>query len=282
MKQILPGIIAILMILTSCSSEVEVTIPEQSTALVIHSYFTVDSLWQVEVSRTNSTASKPEKNLVENAIVILWQNIIPLDTLIEKASGNYQSEIKPNTSTIYTLSAEAAGFPLVTATSLTPDEAVGVEIVSLKPAEDLPAFLDNYEELLLAIDAKPGEKKYFNLTLWVIQENESRVRVDSAFLTDETVVGSRDDGRGITFSASQLSEEGQLEVFLPAEYLKGKQLVVFLKTISPEYYQYETSLLQHLNTTGTPFSQPVPVFSNVDNGYGIFAGYLVATDSLGI
>ena len=47
---------------------------------------------------------------------------------------------------------------------------------------------------------------------------------------------------------------------------------IYLHNISKSYYYYRTSLELYQNTSGNPFAQPVQVYSNIENGFGIFAG----------
>ena len=46
----------------------------------------------------------------------------------------------------------------------------------------------------------------------------------------------------------------------------------YLYNISQDYYYYRRSLELYNQTSGNPFAQPVQVFSNIQNGFGIFAG----------
>ncbi len=41
---------------------------------------------------------------------------------------------------------------------------------------------------------------------------------------------------------------------------------------SEAYYNYMKSITKYGMSLGNPFSQPVQVYSNINNGFGIFAG----------
>ena len=47
---------------------------------------------------------------------------------------------------------------------------------------------------------------------------------------------------------------------------------VYLHNISKSYYYYRTSLELYQSASGNPFAQPVQVYSNIENGFGVFAG----------
>jgi hypothetical protein len=47
---------------------------------------------------------------------------------------------------------------------------------------------------------------------------------------------------------------------------------VYLHNISKSYYYYRNSLELYQSASGNPFAQPVQVYSNIENGFGVFAG----------
>ena len=53
---------------------------------------------------------------------------------------------------------------------------------------------------------------------------------------------------------------------------KTLSLTLYLHNISKSYYYYRTSLELYVDASRNPFAQPVQVFSNINNGFGIFAG----------
>ena len=54
-------------------------------------------------------------------------------------------------------------------------------------------------------------------------------------------------------------------------------LVMNLYSCSEEYYLYNKSYQTAIETTGDPFAQPVQVFSNINNGHGIFGGFQLSS-----
>ncbi len=60
------------------------------------------------------------------------------------------------------------------------------------------------------------------------------------------------------------------------EYLK---IITNVNTLSRELYLYSRSRLQQSNTSGNPFAEPVPVYTNVKGGLGIFGSEAFSTIS---
>ena len=48
-------------------------------------------------------------------------------------------------------------------------------------------------------------------------------------------------------------------------------LTIQLLTTDYHYYQYHISINNY--ESGNPFAEPTRIYSNVENGYGVFAGY---------
>ena len=61
-------------------------------------------------------------------------------------------------------------------------------------------------------------------------------------------------------------------------------LVVYFLSITEEYYLYRKSLYKHLFSQQTDIwngaIEPVNMYSNVNGGYGVFAGYSLITDTI--
>lgn len=52
-----------------------------------------------------------------------------------------------------------------------------------------------------------------------------------------------------------------------------KSVFVELRSVTPEYYKYHTSLARQLIARQDKFSEPVTIFNNIEGGYGNFSGY---------
>ncbi|MDX2246198.1 MAG: DUF4249 family protein [Bacteroidia bacterium] len=73
-----------------------------------------------------------------------------------------------------------------------------------------------------------------------------------------------------------------LDFFLPSsrlDFIKNfhQQWVIRLGTTDSAFYKYYQTVEQQKNTFYNPFSEPTPVFTNIEGGLGIWAGF--ATDS---
>ena len=53
-----------------------------------------------------------------------------------------------------------------------------------------------------------------------------------------------------------------------------------LKHVSKEYFQYYTTMEKQVENEGNPFGEPVIIYSNIENGFGIFAGSTISTATI--
>jgi hypothetical protein len=73
--------------------------------------------------------------------------------------------------------------------------------------------------------------------------------------------------------------DGQLFLF-KAQMANPPDTRVYLFSVSEEYYNYYMQVGLQEKNKGDAFAQPVQVTSNIENGWGVFGGYTVASKSL--
>ena len=118
---------------------------------------------------------------------------------------------------------------------------------------------------------------------------------DTTFIEDTKLSVYSDDP--IAFADDWYMEEG---VIFNDEVINGKEYTIWFKgnsyyydnnesrsvyyiifkTVSKEFYRYYISLAKHMNAQGEIFMEPVQVYTNIENGFGIFAGYSADADSV--
>lgn len=97
---------------------------------------------------------------------------------------------------------------------------------------------------------------------------ENELVQDDEFIFDDHSF----DGRSHDFKLKVLGDN-----FYPEGRLQSLKISFRLKSLSEEQYLYTKSKQSQDKNEGNPFAEPVPVFSNVKNGFGIFAAYSMDT-----
>lgn len=102
----------ILISINSCQPKVDFPFEDSESKLVIWSLLYPDSVVTATLSKTSPPLSKNVDRRIRNAIVILFENKIAVDTLKEDSVGFYKSHkgFKPNEGKIYQLISIKEGF----------------------------------------------------------------------------------------------------------------------------------------------------------------------------
>lgn len=310
MKKTLP--IFLLVILSfSCQKELEIKLPDFDPKPVVNCLFSTDTNFVINLSHSISLNDSVKVD-IENAKCYLFSDEILIDSLSYISDGFYKSNIKPEQGKYYKLKVISTNFDEVSSISYIPvtpqilnieqqDFAVPPPVYSSDITENVPlnklsiTFLDdanveNYYELKILI------KRY-----WAdIQENQIQ-RCPRLFSYDE-VIRNEDildyEPNLFVFSDSLFNGQTKTIDFLYKQdgitmgcnsddcvYFYGQYRIYYkFRAISKEMYDYRKSLIKHVYnqpTTGFEvFGDPVPMYSNIKNGLGVFAGYTEVYDSI--
>jgi len=262
MKNIYITLIAISLLTVSCRSdffnkEIDLDIDERISKLAGTALIGIDDSGRVMVSNTSSPLKvNTESQIVENAVVTLSNSSAVFSLQYDFYLPNIPLDLVPNTA--YTLHIEAPDFPTLKATQVYPE---AVEI--------LEASITN-NNFKIKINDDPNKKNYYLLKVekssngsafyihyldpYSSFSNASSTCDSCVIFTDETFNGEQ----GFEINTSNFSFQ---------ENLTYKAV---LYNITEDYYRYDRTLLFN-DPEGNPFTQPVILHRNFENGYGIFA-----------
>lgn len=276
---------------TSCSKEVSVDLPEIEPKTVIGRLFTTDRAFSVYVSKTAAILDNNEY-LEKNANIILYENGQFFDTLRYDSAGWYSSNKIPSVEKNYEINLISPNKPIVSASDVIPEKTFIKSAIFKDSAiynqDGYHAELDivltdnaakrNYYELFaLHSYTEGGVLKYRHVEFlcnlisdYVIKaEGLLNYELSSFVFSDELINGK--------------SHEFKL-YFYRYEEMKNSNIVVVLRSISEAMYNYKKKIIIHANNQQGEIwngvGEPVNMYSNINNGVGIFAGYSFDTDTL--
>jgi len=285
----------------SCRKELPFPDVDAESVLVVNSLFSPDTLLQIHVSESchiNDTLCA--FNAITNAEVLLKdQSGNTLSNLEHQGNGlyspnnftlnnqtNYQLEVNHSDKSVTTTSHIPKAF---SCTYLGKEEGVfdgfpawsfDIEIVD-NPDEENYYLLEGYIEILDGehdneISQVNGyvEPHTAHLTNDVNTENSSiasgfdlvSYSLRSIFLTDKNFNGQTYQTR---FALRDI------DIYFP-EFEEFKAHL-FIKSVSKEMYDYYKSLEKYRLGQFNLFAEPEQIFSNIENGLGVFAGYTQET-----
>ena len=277
--------ISALIVFASCEKEIPLDVDEIAPRIVVNSIFSAgDTIW-LQLSESRDVIYDGDlPNLTTAEAKLLDENQNVLGTFTHQSEGSYYlADVYPEVGSSYGLSVSNSGFETVTATSKTPQI---VEIISIDTVTK-----SNYLEMDITFTDDGSQQNYYSVTIinfeayfdefgeiveyWeypyictdeIIPVNggadwDGEKCADEFYFTDETFNGTNYTFKAKTWKIA--SEEGEV----------AAGVMVIVRSLSEDYFKYKLTYSKYLETQGSPFAEPVQVYSNIENGFGIFGGY---------
>lgn len=289
-------------ILVSCKADLvmEITMPPTEEKLVVESTFTpftpphIKAL-EVQVWKSSAILDTTKTQPITDARVELYENgelLMQLGYNTER--GAYVPAIFyfPSVGHNYQVKVFHEGLIPITANTTIPDQTIIKESGFIAFAGlnsngfayssvsiTFPDRADNrdfYEIIVESPDLSSGNPKIWTNDReitgqpWYPPVFSFEAKLPDRLLLSDKHFNGQQKTVNFYFVPAQLISRGKLMI-TPAIYN------VFLRSVTEEYYRYYSTLMQHKNNQrGDTFyglGEMVNVYSNIENGYGIFAGY---------
>jgi len=288
------------LIWVSCEKEVDIPIEYTDPKLVVNGLFNTDSLWEVEISISQYIYDNSSIPLIDDAQVTITASTGNSFALINQGNGLYTSQVeKPQTGEVYTIDVSHSNYVNVRASNQLPTE---IAIQNIDWQQQLVVSGELYRKINITFQDGPEDDYYMirlAATFWELeydpltgQKDSVLVRFPLYFFSQSPAVenGSGNDPQpSITFkddlfNGSQYTIDLLVEEYLFTEEKESLEAIqISTSKISAEFYWYETSYQAYLSSRDNKFfTQPVQVYTNIENGLGIFAGYNTKIDSIQI
>jgi hypothetical protein len=272
-----------LLLISACDLVVDIDVPFDKKQLVVNCYFNPDSVWKADISLNKHILDTLEHSRVENALVIIYENDLPIDTLSHQKFGGYKSDSgKPLPGKTYRIQVAAKNYDPVSAHSYVP---VPVLKTSLEASADLEN--DYKTKITVRFQDNGTEKNFYQIKAYVhylslnrdlsIREGLSPIQFSIDNPAEQAIVGDWNEG---VFFNDVLFNGNEKELTLTTHYGTAG-FIAEVRSISEDLYRYETTRSLQQSIDGNPLAQPINVYSNIQNGFGIFAGYASSTSAYG-
>ena len=302
-KIILLVVIITTILLSGCVKILNDELKTIDPKLVLNATISPDSMYAVNVSRTfNIFEDESENNLpfIDSAAVQLFEDGSFVSNLQNIGAGYYiNSGFFPQTGREYKVEVSYGSYPSIEGTASIP------EVVPIKNFDTLTIQTnDEYEGKhlqfvgKLTYDDPPGEENFYQLScriiyvdlngdayvyeqyIWPVDENK---RFFDGYSNGGLLWSDKlNDGKEVSFEFVYFDsyEYGKKA----SAYQEQGRFIFYFKSVSKEYYTYLRSMDVYSETGGSdnPFSEPVVIYSNVENGYGIMGGYSQDTTSINL
>lgn len=264
----------LLVILSSCfvSCEEELVVKHtQDTKIVVNAILEVDQPIKVEVSKTRNILDQDDAiDWIRNADVYLrGSGNLYDEQLVYEGNGIFASQQIGKYSEVYDLEISHPSYEDVSATAAMPDKAKGqLRRIIIEEANLSQSFFE------LEIENETIDNYY----IWeMFYETETQQKVSITSLdnkTDNILPDETQSREKIFMNAAKVNAQVLNSSFV-AENLGPEnelQVKVRLFSVNEDMYNYYKSLELYKNSVNN-YIEPVEIFSNINNGLGIFGAY---------
>lgn len=295
-----------------CEKDLEYEIANAKPRLVVNSLFSEDSLFRVEVSLSATPGQGDQIISLQNAGIALLENQNQVDDFVLDSFYAAPINIGPNpnaslgstkiyfhrtTNTFaktgydYTIQVTHSGYDPIQASTTVPRQMPARKI---EQTFDAAINVNGHQMNKLSFEVVDDGRKdnYYGVEVLAIEPGRQLSYIKVPFFSDEkafsenlTVVdGQMSNGvlyrpeNGVYFSNGKFKGlKKRFDLYVDEMYMQpGYSLSIRFLNLSPEFFHFATSYQKQRATSGNPFAEPAQVFSNVEGGLGIFAGYSVS------
>lgn len=300
-------IILLMPLLQSCNDDLEYDVKSASTKMVVNSINGRDSLFRIEVSTTANPGKGNRIQSLTNARIFLTEDGVSISDFVLDSTVTtpwymmsagkpglkklyfFRSEYsRVKSGRTYRLEVEHDKFETVSSSIRIP-RSCRAKLLPSRANSSLLLDGKNMAEIIFEL-VDDGRENYYALELVTREKKKSTPQKLIFFSTDkvflENLTTSDDHSGqgayyltngGVYFSNKKFrNQKRSFTILVEAEELLQNDVAELrVISLSSELYHFATSWQRQRANAGDPFAQPVPVFSNILNGLGVFAGYSV-------
>ena len=294
-------LLPLLTALCACEQVIEPDLPEHPPLLVLQAFFTSDGAWTAHVGRSSwilEPRSRDYRPVADAAVELLAGDRVVGELEFDEGAQRFVFEGGAlQAGGTYSLRVTAPGFETVRATDTVPGPVpTSVQLYRPRASAGSESGAGRDLSIELEIQDPPGEANYYQISMFRVYTGRQIYRYEEYFSTKDPSILADNSVDGSPF------EEGDFEgkaAYFRDTLFDGSTHEIKLSTdfdgdpdfseirlqvlyISAAYYEYLKTARLHRDTLDNPFAEPLNVYSNVENGYGIFAGYSSQTFELAL
>ena len=289
-KLVLIHVLAISLAMTfwQCESDIQIDSSGFTPKLVINAQMSADARFMVSITETVSPTGETSDGPPEGIEVTMMNVTEDSEVPLYKENGIFVTHPEVNVipGAEYMVTAEAPGFRPVSAMTKVPEDlsidSIRVSDLEIIPSEVTPSKTNISYKISLSfpVDSDDYLHLIFRQRSTVPGNAQSPATtieyyIEPEFPEEEGFVKHVEEGILVSLSETPNNHIEftfrDFTIDAVGEELGDIELEV--RTVSQEYYDFFVSVARQLNTIKDPFAEPVPVFNNVDGGYGNFSGF---------
>jgi hypothetical protein len=273
--------------LSSCEKEIEVKVPPYTSKLVVNSINQVGEPATFQVSRSvGMTEYNYNKNLnLTNAKVLLYGDGVLVDSVAyDQVTGTYKGNHATVAGVTYKTVVAAPGYNDISAMSVAPSMVEMKNVTRIKQAR-LNGDGEMQDEIRITFDDPAAAGDYYILSFKMVNTatdtpvnlgciNTTEAAIESIY--DENIDNTTCLSEGDIFFRDELfnGKTREMRFFILSSYLEKMSpdinLFIVLQHVPESYFRHRKTYLYASENSGNPFAEPSRVYTNVQDGYGVF------------
>jgi hypothetical protein len=284
--------------LGSCTQEIVLTLPEQEPKLVLLSYPTTGQRLTARLS-VSANVEEPNNTIIpSNAKVTVYKDGVFEDSLRitnRNDSTYWESKMFVEQDVEYSIRATADGFDPIEAQCKVPNPSEIEHLYVLWEDTTVIKVSDDQHVLRLPIQIVPKINSdippFFafgleaDVTTYLLDSNGTKTSIEeqTASFNPKFIADGRTFAMMLSIPEPVIMVHEnfwdtptatlQLDILIPYNAITDlpTSLTLEWRSLSKEFYKYHLSLSSQNNNS--PFAEPNAIYTNVNGGIGVFAGY---------
>lgn len=280
----------------SCEKIIDISVPDQSRKIVMNSLLNPDSIVLVQLSQSKSILEDNIVYFLKDAEIEVFEDDDLMGSLEYMGFGRYiLPGLYPQKNRTYRFEVHdkvlASVYSEVSIPEIVPILEIdtsrsfsewGNQTFNIDVKIDDPPDVDNYYAMSIAVtsrifdwqteeftDSTETYMTYFNSTgIGDSDIGGDFVDQDLTFFIDDKMFFS-----DALFDGNASKLELSIEYYIYAYMSDTVMIDIRVDHIDPSYYFYSVSKQKYYQADGNPFAEPVQVYNNIENGFGILSAY---------
>ena len=258
----------------SCSryKSINYEIPFEGKKLVFYGFIGPDKPLEAQLLQNDSILTNPPNFSIDTATVVLYKNDVAVDTLVKKGAL-FKSNAFAKAGEVYHINAWNGKENKITSHKVQVPDKVTIDDFKYTMLQDssIISASFNYSDLL-------DELNYYNISIEHYKEGKRLLHVtEKPFEAFQNVLSDKE----LEGNKGMFSEEIERTVYAYDSTIqwsalqKSDKIIIKLYHVTESVYQYYEWLHNSSNNLGDPYSQSLPVWTNIEGGYGVLGAYNV-------
>lgn len=277
-------LIGVAVVISSCETKLDLSEISGRNRLVVNALINDQDKIEIQVSKTISLGSNAAVEFINNAVVTVTdENGNSVGFTYNVGTDKYENLVfRAVAGKFYSINVKAPDFDEVYADMVMPAKALSVP-ATWKDSTDLDSSGYPTGTLTVNLNDKGNETNYYRISLFYYDDitaiwNTLAPITRDAAIENEAIVS--EDGSWVFSDRTFNGQQKSISFITPFGYALGtpKYLVV-TESLNQPYFQYFQSIENYKAGAGV-FGEATPVFSNIRNGVGIWAGSSISRDTI--